>query len=328
MTFASTLSYTGIAEENSQGGRWFHYHDYVYNAQSNVMHRRAFDWLDDTRDRTYSYETQIGEFMIDEISHGSGVDTVKVKMRDYVKKCKLNGFKTAVTFKAGQDLDVVVRALAANAGLTKVQIGDTGKRLGRDFLYESGTDRWSAMKELATSYGFDLYFNAQGVLVMPLFEDPATKAPLFTFKTGSGGSLVSYEKTTNDTRIYNHIIVIGQAANQTPIYAEAINNVAKSPTSVGEIGDRVYRYNSSYITTYDQALATAKSFLARNALEEFSVSLESIAIPWLEAGHVVNFIDPDPAPGDPTKFLLTDLTMPLGLGSMSGTARRVRQVTS
>lgn len=328
MTFASTLSYTAIAEETSLGGRWFHYHDSVYNVQARVMTRRAFTWLDDTRDRTTTYEYQLGEFMIDDITMPHEPGIVQVKFRDYVKKCKLNGFKTSVTFKKGTDLDVCIRALAANAGITKVAIGDTGKSLGHDFSFESGTDRWKAMKDLATSYGYDLYFTNTGVLVMPPFPDPALLSNYYTFKTGAMGNLASYEKSSNDSRIFNHIIVIGQSTNSVPVYGEAINNVAGSPTSTQELGDRVFRYNSSYITTAAQATATAKSLLAINALEEFSLNFSSVVIPWLEAGHVVNFEDPSPAAGDPVSFLLTDVTIPLGLGVMSSTAKRVRRVLS
>lgn len=329
MTFNSTLSYTGIAEENTLGGRWFHYHDSVFNPEATVLAKRAMDWLDDTRDRTTAWEVQIGEFMIDEISRAHEPSTIKIKGRDYAKKCMLSKFGKATTFKQGQSLEVVVRALASNAGITKMKVATSGHTLGRDFAFEADVARWDAMTQLATAFSQDLYFDHEGYLVMEPFADPAGKTTTFTFKTGTGGgNLVSFEKTSNDTRIYNHIIVTGQAANSTPIFAEAKNEVAGSPTSIAEIGDRVYRYNSSLITTYEQALSTAKRFLALHALEEFSLSLSSIVVPWLEAADVVDFIDPDPAPGDPTRFLLTEFSIPLDLGPMSATARRVRQVLS
>jgi hypothetical protein len=192
MTFASTLSYTAIAEQNSVGGRWFHYHEYIQGAQATVMLRRAFDWLDDTRDRTTSWEVQVGEFMIDEIATANEPMTVKLKLRDYVKKCKMSSFTKATTFKKGQLLEVVIRSIAANAGVTKINIPTTGKSLGRDFAFESGTVRWDAMKALATAYGFDLYFDNTGTLLMTLYADPAGKTSTFTFKTGAnGGNLVS-----------------------------------------------------------------------------------------------------------------------------------------
>jgi hypothetical protein len=69
--------------------------------------------------------------------------------------------------------------------------------------------------------------------------------------------------------------------------------------------------------------------LAYHALEDFTLSFSGVVIFWLEVGQVVTFVDPRPAAGDPTNrnFLLSSLSLPLGLGTMSAGAKRVVLLT-
>jgi hypothetical protein len=174
-----------------------------------------------------------------------------------------------------------------------------------------------------------LFFNAQGYLVLRLALDPVLSPVAYTIQTGPiVGNLTGYTKSVNDTRIYNHILVTGESADQetVPVWAEALNTEPSSPTRISELGDRLYQYTSSFITTTAQAQTVADNFLKIHALEEFNLDFSSITFPWLEAGEIVEFIDPRPSPGQPTRFLLSSITLPLGLGPMSGNAKRVTVV--
>jgi hypothetical protein len=173
-----------------------------------------------------------------------------------------------------------------------------------------------------------LFFDAQGYLVMREYLDPVTAPLSYTLETGVFGNLVTYNKTVNDTRIYNHIVVTGESNDPDiiPVSAEATNTEPSSPTRVDKIGDRVYQYTSSFITTTLQAQDVADKFLQIHALEEFDLIFSSIALPWLEVGEIVEFEDPRPSAGQPTRFLLSSLNLPLDLGAMSGNAKRVSVV--
>ena len=57
--------------------------------------------------------------------------------------------------------------------------------------------------------------------------------------------------------------------------------------------------------------------------EEYELNFSSIQIPWLEVGEITEFIDPNAGPTDPIRWLLSSLTLGLGLGPMTGNARRV-----
>lgn len=274
-----------------------------------------------------SWEFQIGEFMIDSINEDHFPHQVKVTGRDYTKKCLNSKFVVTTAFSGPNSLEALIGALASNAGITKKILPTTGITVGKSFTYEPQVTRWQAMKDIANAYNYDIFFDSQGYLRMQLFPDPATQEPVYTFQTGAVGNLSSYSKATDDERLYNHVLVIG-AATDTGIapWAEAKNETPGSPTNIDEIGDRLYTYSSDFITTTAQAQTVADSFLSVHQLEQFNLNLSSLNHFYLDVGNTVAFIDPRPAPGDPTKFLLQTLDIPIELGLMSATAARVENV--
>jgi hypothetical protein len=86
---------------------------------------------------------------------------------------------------------------------------------------------------------------------------------------------------------------------------------------------KVYNYTSSFITTVAQAQDVANKFLAIHSLEDFTLSLRHLVLPWLEAGEIIGFKDPEWDQYDPTRFLLSSFTIPLGIGAASAEAKRV-----
>lgn len=276
------------------------------------------------------WESQVGEFMIDRLDSESFPHDVKVTGRDYAKKMLLSKFVQATTFKQGLVLETVVKSIAANAGIVKMLIPTTGITLGTDFSFDRGTERWTAANQLAKNYGYELFFDATGTLVMREIQDPVLSASAFTFQTGPNvGNLVSIKRSVDDSELYNHVLVTGESSDSTvpPVWAEAFNTEPSSPTNVAEIGDRLYQYSSSFITTVAQAQDVAYKFLKVHALEAYNLNIDFIPIWWLEPGDIVTILDPDASSVDPNRYLLTDFSIPLGLDAMSGTAKRVTIVT-
>jgi hypothetical protein len=271
------------------------------------------------------WTTQIGEFMIDSIKSQNFPHTIAITGRDYTKKLINSEFKVPTGFPAGTSIDALIKIIATNGGINpqKMIIPSTGHTLGEDTYYDSGSKRWDAISKLAEPFGYEVYFDGAGFMIMRAFQDPAGTGTSFTFKTGPDGSLATYQKESNDSRLYNTVAVIGEASDQLPIYGIAENHEPSSSTSIEQIGERVYNYKTPFIYTQDQADAVAKQFLSFHSLEEYTVTLDSIVFPWFEAGDVVDFIDPDPDPDQPTRFLLSSFTIPLKLGSMSLTTKRV-----
>jgi hypothetical protein len=266
---------------------------------------------------------QLGEFVIDRISEPHFPREVTVTGRDYTKVMKLAKFARATAFTAGMPLEQVIGVIATNAGITKQNLPATGKILQRDFFFEAGLSRWEAAKQITDAYGYEMFFDQAGVIVIRPFVDPTTAPVQFTFFTGDGANLASYELSTNDTRVFNHVVVKGQASDSVPVYASVENNEVSSPTRIGRLGRRTYVYESKFVNTQTQADELGASLLSLMALESFELSMQALVAPWLEAGVAVQFIDPDPAPYAPVRFLLTDFSIPLALGTMEASARRV-----
>jgi hypothetical protein len=279
---------------------------------------------------TESYEVQVGEFMIDRITAANFPRTIKITARDYAKKLMLNKFTQDIIYTAGSTLEQLVQDIAASGGITKFVMPVTGVTIGKDFPFTHGTSRWDAVKQIADSYGYEVFFDNQGYFTMRAYQDPVSSPTVYTFETGQFGNLVSYDRSTDDSRMYNHVAVYGGSTDGTvaPVFAEAINTEPTSPTNVAKIGDRLYEYASEFITTVAQAQDVANKFLSVHALESYELSFQSIVFPWLEANTIIEFIDPDAAPEDPTRFLMDTFTIPLDLSPMSATAKRVTIVSS
>lgn len=330
--YAADPTYSRVIafEEPSHGGRavafsfTITYEDYDTNADLQALALNVVSWLNQVKP-LITWEVQIGEFMIDRITEPNFPYEVKITGRDYTKKCMNSKFSHAIQFIEGMSLESVIAAIAGSAGITKRLFPATGVTIGRSFYFERGVTRWAAMKEIVTSYNYELYFDAQGYLVMRPFNDPSTTPPAVYIETGKEGQIASYQKSTSDSRLYNHIIVVGESSDSDipNVSAEIQNDDPNSPTSVLEIGDRLYEYVSSFIETQIQADEVAASFLAVHSLEEYELSFESLVLPWLEVGDILHWTDPRPAPDDPSIFLLSSMNIPLGLGPMSASAKRV-----
>jgi hypothetical protein len=286
-----------------------------------------------------SWETQIGEFMIDRIDEDHFPHVTKVTGRDYTKKCLNSKLQYSLSFPPFTPIENIVQSLAANAGISKFALPITGQTYNTDIVFSRGTERFKVMQQVAATIGYEVYFMPNGYLTMRPIPDPSISPLKWIFAggdyAGTDGTLVKYKRSANDTNIFNHVVVVGttdalpgsgvvSSSIQSSVYAEKMNTDAASPTNINRIGDRVKIYESDYITEQLQADNLATQLLAVNSLEEYQVDFESVVLPWLEAGDIVGIVDdPDDTPYTPNRFLLSNFTLPLRLGTMSGVGRRV-----
>jgi hypothetical protein len=322
-TAANTNPMAGILTHTS-GGRWFHYQPPIFGTQAKILLGNALNWLWGYTPYT-SWETQLGEFMIDNISEDHWPYRTKITGRDYTKKCLVSKLQQTMQFDSSTSLDTLITALASNAGVTKFNIPSTPEVVGSGMAFDRTTDRWAVMKKAADANNYELFFDARGYLTMRKYKDPVLSPLSHTFKTGSAGNLVRWSRSTNDSRLYNHIIVTGESASEDtlPFFGEARNEEPSSPTRIERIGDRSYFYTSSFFTSDAQCEALALRWLKEKALESYELSWDSFNYPWLEVGEIVEFLDPRRLDQEPTRFLLDSLSIPLGLGPMGSTAKRV-----
>lgn len=306
--------------------------EYVQNASD--FYGKVMTYLHNYTDVDY-WETQIGEFLSDSIEDADSVsDLIKVSGRDYTKRCIKSKFSKPTTFTAAMTIEEIIRSVASNAGVTKFDFPVTGKTLGKDQTWERDTERWQVMIDIASANNYELYFTGDGFLTMREFRDPVTTAPALVLTTGLGGNLVSRRAKTGDGELFNHVTVVGESSDsKTPlVFGEARNDDPASPTWIGipgqpgGIGDRVKNISSAVVTTSQQAQELANATLAVSQLEEFELPFESVFLPWVEPGDIIEMGESDDKYWGPSRYLLSSLSLPLDLGPMSGTGKRVTKV--
>lgn len=273
------------------------------------------------------WEMQIGEFEIDTIKTQSFPRTVALSGRDRVKTCMGSKFEATTAYKrtkAGPK-QRIIRSLAANAGIEDFYFPDAPNTLLQaNHTYDIGTSRWEVMKEYATSMNCDLYFDHEGRLVLKRLEDVAGKAVHEVFTAGETGNMVDFSKSSDDNEMYNVIVVSNEASDDKPtITAVAKNTNSNSATSIQQIGQRLKSYTSKAITTKKEAETLAKSYLKTAGLHSYTIDITTLQFFWLEAGMIIQFEDPHAIESEPSRFLLTSFTIPLGLETMSLNAKRL-----
>ena len=325
----STTDIMAATLVNNVGGRWFAFAPPGFGSPNALnLLSNATKWVANQSD-IYEWETKLGEYMIDKISEKSRPYVTQVTGRDYVKKCLVSKLQTTMSFDPEVPVSTFVKALAANAGVTKFNLPDTPETIGTGMVFDRTTERWSAMEKACDANNYELFFDLNGALTMRPYYDPVTSPFSTTFQTGSDGNLVEWDRSVNDSRLYNHIIVTGDSGEEgvPPYFGEARNEEPSSPTRISRIGDRSYFYTSSFFTSDAQCEALALRWLKEKALESYEISWSSINYPWLEVGEIVEFLDPRRYDYEPTRFLMDTLSIPMGLGPMSATGKRVTFVT-
>jgi hypothetical protein len=323
---SSAYVITGSIGTNAAGGKWFDLHLPSVNAtQTLILFANGIKWIRGIG-TLETWETQIGEFVIDGINGDYFPSSVKVTGRDYVKRVVNSKVETAVSFAADTSLYTFVRAIASNAGIRKFRLANMTETLGTIMSFDRGTPRWDIIRQAAHAHGYEIFFDPEGYLVTRKFLDPTLSAESNVFSTGTDGNLATLTRSVNDTRIYNHVVVYGDPPSgeeRMPYYGVAINTEPSSPTNVDRIGDRYYSYASTFFTSSQQCQEYADRLLKLHALESFELSFTSINYPWMEAGEIARVIDPKAVATDPTKYLVDSITIPLALGPMSFTGKRV-----
>lgn len=253
--------------------------------------------------------------------------TLQLQGRDRMKTIEKSRFSAPTTYTAGQRIRDMISDLATDAGfpVAHLDLDDAGKTLQADRTYEAqNDDRLSAAMDLARDYSLELFANALGYLELHVKPDPLTASTAFRFERGAEAIMLGLSREWSDERAYNHVVVTGEAPDQTPVRGEALDLNPASPMYVyGTAGDRPYFYTSAMIRTTGDAQALANAMLPEVGLEEEEISLPSVVHPALEAGDAIEVIEPlSKASG---RYFIDAVTIPIGGGPMMIRSKRLRQ---
>lgn len=290
------------------------WYDKVIKVYRGVVATDGTNWL-----------TQVGEFQIDRISekHFPSKE-ISITGRDYTKKLINSKFRYTTLYEPSDPLELAVQSIAYAAGVRKFNLPTTGIVLDSEVIFEQGTTRWEAIKQICQAASYEPFFQPDGRLTIKEYADPSSASPALTLDIGPNGVLVSYSKEATDARLRNVVVVTGESTDTIPVTAVAANHAPGSPTSVEEVGERVDMITSPLIVRREQAQKLADNLLAIASLEEFNINFTSLVFPWLDVGNIIDLpaIDNGSAYYS-TSYLLSTITIPLGLGPMSGNGKRV-----
>lgn len=198
---------------------------------------------------------------------------------------------TPVQFNAGISLDTIVSTLVLEVypDATIEWDDDTGDTLiTRSQIAEE--NRFGFLQELVTSYGKIMYFDYRGIFVIR--DVPTDTAPVFNIDSGAGGVLIELNRARTREGVYNAVVVNGEGADtEQPIFAVVVDSDPNSPTNYnGRFGKVPRFYTSTFITTNDQAAATANSMLRRTIGLPYSVDFKAVVNSALEPYDPVGII--------------------------------------
>lgn len=189
-------------------------------------------------------------------------------------------------------------------------------------IAEEGSDRWEFCQKMATSLGMDLYFDANGVLVL---EPMNLTVPAWQIVEGNNGVLLRIARGWTREGTYNRVIATGENLGDgvAPVRGVATDDDPNSPTYYsGPYGRVPMFYTSEFLTTNTQCANAASSILQRQLGTTQTVSFGSLVNPKLKPGDLVT-VTRQRARID-EQNIVDSLTIPLGADqSMAGQTRAV-----
>lgn len=177
-----------------------------------------------------------------------------------------------------------------------------------DVIYPAG-DRAEAVANLALVAGAEAYFDANGNF---RFDPIATvqSSPVWTIDAGESGVMISADESLDRTRVYNGVLVEGQAtADQPPVSALVYDSDPTSRTLWGGPFGKVARIETSTaVQTVAQAQAAALALLTNQLGLERQVRITSVPNPLLVVGDTIRITFQD---GTSELHLIEAISQPL-----------------
>lgn len=152
-----------------------------------------------------------------------------------------------------------------------------------------GGDPWKDIQELAQAIGYEVFFDAAGVLVFRPTIDPRGGIPVWEFDENFNPTVIDVKRELSDEDTFNYVVVKGESTStKNPVTAFAFDNDPNSPTYVnGNYGTVATVLTFQNIQTQDQAQQAANATLLNSLGAAETVTIKTVPMPALEPGDVV-----------------------------------------
>lgn len=279
---------------------------------------RGIRYLDGSVERV-----PVGVFVITGVSGDVHTGPVEITGAGLEVLLKRAHFETAVSSKNPGTVAGFIRSHLEELNLSFVDRSTNGATTLASKTWDANTDMWSAMTEVATAIGAELYCDANGTFV--LADVPRlTSTPVSpVWDVSAGTVMVSADMSLTSDDVYNRVIASGENAqdDMPPVQATATITDPSDPLHYdGPYGRATYTYSSSLITTQAQAGEVAATLLNQKRQANRSVTISAVPNPALDAG---DWIRVDYGNRPPELHLVQRFSLPL---SVSGDAFTIETV--
>lgn len=208
-------------------------------------------------------------------------------------------------------------------------------------IIDAQEDPWSHIRDLASSVGHDIYFDAMGTCIMRPVQDLIDIDPVWTYDgapadQGAGipynpedwANLALYDEsvTYDSDDAVNAVVATGEStANAAPARGVAYDTDSASPTQYGgRFGRRPGFISSPLYTTDAQAHLAARTHLQKVVGIAESLTIPASTHPGLEPGNPVRVVRPNL--GLDTIQAVDGFNVPLGTGGAQTLQTRQRRI--
>lgn len=220
-------------------------------------------------------ETAYGAYEVADATATEATDgiTLQLEVYDPARAVEKARFWTPVDIVKGTRHHHAMRLLLEDViPIEKHDLTAVHTRTGR-LSFASQDDRLAAVRSVATSVGFRMDFNHEGIgKVWAGPDTELTDEPIWTFVEGGNAAVFRAERRLSDDKVYNGVIALGESPgnDKPPVQGEAWDTNPKSPTyfdprypESSVFGPRPFFYVSQFITTKKQAVDAARARLPK-----------------------------------------------------------------
>lgn len=294
-----------------------------YGAEIRVSRGVAFD--DGTEELA-----PLGVFVVTnvEVKDASDGRQITVQGSDRSIRVSRNRFTDAYSIAAGTAVETaigdVLRDRWADVEVSLPAMGATTPRV--TLPVGSDSDPWRDVVDLATNAGWDLAFDADGVVRARLIPDPVEDDPVTIYEDGAEAVILEISRGWSTDSTYNGVIASSEGSDvDSPVRAEAWDEDPNSPTyRYGPFGQVPMFYSSSLIRSSEQATTVAASQLRQQLGRAETISWGQVVNPAHDVLDVIRLARP--AQDLDAVLLLDRLEVPLDPGGSMSAAARVREV--
>ncbi len=149
-------------------------------------------------------------------------------------------------------------------------------------------DPWTDLLKLAASIGAWLFTDARGNWVLEPIPEPRRKSSVWKIVEGNGGTLLGADRTLDDEKTHNGIILTCHHRKIKPFRVEVWDTNPHSATYyLGPFGKSPKMVTTKLCATHAQAMVMARSLFKANCGFTDTVSVTCPPMPAIEIGDVV-----------------------------------------